>query len=424
MGITRVLVANRGEIARRVFATCRRLGIGTVAVYTDPDAAAPHVAEADARVRLHKTNDYLNAEAIIAAARAAGADAVHPGYGFLSENAEFAAAVQHAGLTWVGPPVDAVRAMGSKIESKKLMAAAGVPVLEELDPETVTQAQLPVLVKASAGGGGRGMRVVRRIVRSGSRSRGRTARSAVRVRRPDRVLRALPADRAPHRGSGDGGYSRHRVGGRASGNAPSSAATRRSSRRRRRHWSSAHPECATSCSRPPGWPPARSATPAPARWSSSPTESQAGDFYFLEMNTRLQVEHPVTEETTGLDLVDLQLDVADGGRLGAEPPAAQGHSIEARLYAEDPAHGWQPQAGAVHRIDVPSVRTQFSSLDQRTGIRLDSGIVDGSVVSIHYDPMLAKVISYAPTRRQSALVLADALARAHCTACAPTANCW
>jgi propionyl-CoA carboxylase alpha chain len=139
--------------------------------------------------------------------------------------------------------------------------------------------------------------------------------------------------------------------------------------------------------------------------------SQDGEFFFLEMNTRLQVEHPVTEETTGLDLVELQLAVADGGRLDAEPPAAQGHSIEARLYAEDPARGWQPQAGLVHTFDVPGTRAQFSSLGQRTGIRLDSGIVDGSTVSIHYDPMLAKVISYAPTRRQSALVLADALAR-------------
>jgi propionyl-CoA carboxylase alpha chain len=136
-----------------------------------------------------------------------------------------------------------------------------------------------------------------------------------------------------------------------------------------------------------------------------------GDFYFLEMNTRLQVEHPVTEETTGLDLVELQLAVADGERLDAEPPAARGHSIEARLYAEDPARGWQPQAGLVQAIDVPAVRAQFDSLGRQTGIRLDSGIVDGSVVSIHYDPMLAKVISYAPTRRQSALVLADALAR-------------
>jgi propionyl-CoA carboxylase alpha chain len=137
-----------------------------------------------------------------------------------------------------------------------------------------------------------------------------------------------------------------------------------------------------------------------------------GEFYFLEMNTRLQVEHPVTEETTGLDLVELQIAVADGGRLDAEPPAAHGHSIEARLYAEDPARDWQPQAGQVQRIDVPAARTEFSTLGARTGIRLDSGIVDGSVVSIHYDPMLAKVISYAPTRRQAALVLADALARA------------
>jgi len=138
-----------------------------------------------------------------------------------------------------------------------------------------------------------------------------------------------------------------------------------------------------------------------------------GEFYFLEMNTRLQVEHPVTEETTGLDLVELQLAVADGGRLDAEPPAAQGHSIEARLYAEDPARGWQPQAGVVDTFDVPVARSEFSSLGQRIGIRLDSGIVDGFAVSIHYDPMLAKVISYAPNRRQSALVLADALARTH-----------
>jgi acetyl/propionyl-CoA carboxylase alpha subunit len=141
-----------------------------------------------------------------------------------------------------------------------------------------------------------------------------------------------------------------------------------------------------------------------------------GEFYFLEMNTRLQVEHPVTEETTGLDLVELQLAVADGGRLDAEPPAAHGHSIEARLYAEDPARGWQPQAGVVDTFDVPAVRSQFSSLEGRTGIRLDSGIdpnAGGFAVSIHYDPMLAKVISYAPTRRQSALVLADALARTH-----------
>ncbi|MBV8348304.1 MAG: acetyl/propionyl-CoA carboxylase subunit alpha, partial [Mycolicibacterium sp.] len=158
--ISRVLVANRGEIARRVFASCRRLGLGTVAVYTEPDAHAPHVGEADARVKLASTDGYLNITALVDAANAAGADAIHPGYGFLSENPEFADAVQGAGLTWIGPPVAAVAAMGSKIEAKKIMAAAGVPVLEELDPDAVPESALPVLVKASAGGGGRGMRVV------------------------------------------------------------------------------------------------------------------------------------------------------------------------------------------------------------------------------------------------------------------------
>ena len=146
--INRVLVANRGEIARRVFATCRRLGVGTVAVYTDPDAASPHVSEADVRVRLPGVKGYLDIDAVLAAARASDADAVHPGYGFLSENAEFASAVLDAGLTWIGPPPDAVRAMGSKIESKKLMAAAGVPVLDELPADSVSAAQLPVLIKA------------------------------------------------------------------------------------------------------------------------------------------------------------------------------------------------------------------------------------------------------------------------------------
>ncbi len=410
MQITRVLVANRGEIARRVFATCRRLGLGTVAVYTDPEAGSPHVVEADARVRLAKTNDYLNAEAIIVAARAAGADAVHPGYGFLSENAEFAAAVQDAGLTWVGPPVDAVRAMGSKIESKKLMAAAGVPVLDELDPESVTEAQLPVLVKASAGGGGRGMRVVRE-------------------------LSALPGEVAAARREAQSAFgdptvfcerylpTGHHVEVQVLADTHGTvwAVGERECSIQRRHQKIIEEAPSPLVERRPGmraklFDAARLAASAIGYTGAGTVEFLAdddGEFYFLEMNTRLQVEHPVTEETTGLDLVELQLAVADGGHLDAEPPAAQGHSIEARLYAEDPAQGWQPQAGLVHTIDVPAVRAQFCTLGQRTGIRLDSGIVGGSTVSIHYDPMLAKVISYAPTRRQSALVLADALARAH-----------
>lgn len=412
MGITRVLVANRGEIARRVFATCRRLGLGTVAVYTDPDAAAPHVAEADARVRLSKTNDYLNAEAIIAAARAAGADAVHPGYGFLSENAEFAGAVQEAGLTWVGPPVDAVRAMGSKIEAKKLMAAAGVPVLDELDPDTVTEDQLPVLVKASAGGGGRGMRVVREL----SSLPGEVAaaqREAQSAFGDPTVFceRYLPT----------GHHVEVQVIADTHGTVW--AVGERECSIQRRHQKIIEEAPSPLVERTPGmraklFDAARLAADAIGYTGAGTVEfladpnSQEGEFYFLEMNTRLQVEHPVTEETTGLDLVELQLAVADGDRLDAEPPGGTGYSIEARLYAEDPAHGWQPQAGLVQTIDVPSVAAEFGSLGRRTGIRLDSGIVAGSTVSIYYDPMLAKVISYAPTRRQAALVLADALARA------------
>ncbi len=408
MGITRVLVANRGEIARRVFATCRRLGVGTVAVYTDPDATAPHVAEADARVRLPNTNDYLNAEAIIAAARAAGADAVHPGYGFLSENADFAAAVQDAGLTWIGPPVDAVRAMGSKIESKKLMAAAGVPVLDELDPDAVTEAQLPVLVKASAGGGGRGMRVVRE-------------------------LSALPGEVAAAQREAQSAFgdptvfcerylpTGHHVEVQVLADAHGTvwAVGERECSIQRRHQKIIEEAPSPLVERTPGmraklFDAARLAAGAIGYTGAGTVEFLAdadGEFYFLEMNTRLQVEHPVTEETTGLDLVELQLAIADGDRLDTEPPTAHGYSIEARVYAEDPAQGWQPQAGRVYCIDVPAIRAQFCTLGQRTGIRLDSGIVAGSTVSIHYDPMLAKLISYAPTRRQSALVLADALAR-------------
>jgi propionyl-CoA carboxylase alpha chain len=409
MGITRVLVANRGEIARRVFSTCRRLGLGTAAVYTDPDADAPHVAEADARVRLPNTNDYLNAEVIIAAARAAGADAVHPGYGFLSENAEFAAAVQDAGLAWVGPPVDAVRAMGSKIESKKLMAAAGVPVLDELDPDTVTEAQLPVLVKASAGGGGRGMRVVHEL--SALSGEVAAARREAQSAFGDPTVfceRYLPT----------GHHVEVQVLADAHGTVW--AVGERECSIQRRHQKIIEEAPSPLVERTPGmraklFDAARLAAGAIGYTGAGTVEFLAdddGEFYFLEMNTRLQVEHPVTEETTGLDLVELQLMIAEGRRLDAAPPVAQGYSIEARLYAEDPAHGWQPQAGTVHTFAVPAASAEFGSLGHRTGIRLDSGVVDGFTVPIHYDPMLAKVISYGPTRRQSALVLADALARA------------
>ncbi|QZH60755.1 biotin/lipoyl-binding protein [Mycolicibacterium farcinogenes] len=394
--ITRVLVANRGEIARRVFETCRRLGIGTVAVYTDPDAGSPHVVEADARVRLEGNNGYLDSAQIIAAARAAGADAVHPGYGFLSENPDFAAAVIDAGLTWIGPPVNAVQAMGSKIEAKKMMAAAGVPVLTELDPSTVTADQLPVLVKASAGGGGRGMRVVREL--------------------SDLASEVAAAQREAQSAFGDPTVfcERYLAAGHhvevqvlADEHGTVWAVGERECSIQRRHQKVIEEAPSPLVERTPGmreklFDAARLAAEAIGYTGAGTVEFMAddkGDFFFLEMNTRLQVEHPVTEATTGLDLVELQILVADAGRLDAQPPVSRGSAIEARLYAEDPAKGWQPQAGTVHRFDVPGQ------------VRVDTGIEDGSVVSIFYDPMLAKVISYAPTRRQAATVLADALAR-------------
>ena len=395
--ITKVLVANRGEISRRVFATCRRLGIGTVAVYTDPDAGSPHVAEADARVRLEGTRGYLDAAQVIAAARAAGADAIHPGYGFLSENAEFAAEVQDAGLTWIGPPVAAVAAMGSKIEAKKLMAAAGVPVLDELDPDTVTAEDLPVLVKASAGGGGRGMRVVREL-----------AELAGQVEAARREAQSTFGDPTVfcERYLATGHHVEVQV--LADGHGTVWAVGERECSIQRRHQKIIEEAPSPLVARIPGmraklFEAARLSAQAINYTGAGTVEFMAdasGDFFFLEMNTRLQVEHPVTELTTGLDLVELQLQVADGGRLDSDPPPSHGYSIEARVYAEDPAKDWRPQAGTVHRFEISA------------NVRVDSGIIDGSTVSIYYDPMLAKVVSHASTRRQAAGVLADALARA------------
>ncbi|MGK2880256.1 MAG: acetyl/propionyl/methylcrotonyl-CoA carboxylase subunit alpha [Mycobacterium sp.] len=405
--ITRVLVANRGEIARRVFASCRRLGIGTVAVYTDPDADAPHVAEADARIRLDGVTGYLDSNQILAAAAAAGADTIHPGYGFLSENADFAAAVMAAGLTWVGPPVAAVTAMGSKIESKKMMAAAGVPVLDELDPDTVTAEQLPVLVKASAGGGGRGMRVVHNL-----------AALAGEVAAAQREAESAFGDPTVfcERYLPTGHHVEVQV--LADRHGTVWAVGERECSIQRRHQKIIEEAPSPLVERTPGmrdrlFEAAREAASAIDYAGAGTVEFLADDdggFFFLEMNTRLQVEHPVTEATTGLDLVELQFQVADGMRLPTEPPAAQGYSIEARIYAEDPAKDWQPQAGALHHFEV-GAQSMFSG-PVGTGVRLDSGIVGRATVSIHYDPMLAKVTSYAPTRTRAAAVLANALARA------------
>jgi len=419
--IQSVLVANRGEIARRVFATCRRAGIGTVAVYSDADALSPHVTEADTAVRLpgnSPADTYLRGDLVIEAALLAGADAIHPGYGFLSENADFARAVHDAGLTWIGPPAPAIEMMGSKVESKKMMAAAGVPVLAELDPGAVTEADLPVLVKASAGGGGRGMRVVRELADLPEQLEGarREAQSAFgdptvfceRYLETGRHIEVqVMADRhGTVWAVGERECSIQRRHQKVVEEAPSPLVDAVPGMRERLF------EAARLAAKAIDYEGAGTVEfLASGRAERGGDDLDDGNFFFLEMNTRLQVEHPVTECTTGLDLVDLQLQVASGQALDAESPAVSGHSIEVRLYAEDPAQNWQPQSGPVHRLDLPGNAVEFDVL-RSPGIRLDSGVVDGSTVGVHYDPMLAKVISFAPTRTQAATRLAAALSRA------------
>ncbi|XVX20507.1 biotin carboxylase N-terminal domain-containing protein [Actinomycetota bacterium] len=413
--ITSVLVANRGEIARRVFATCRARGLATVAVYSDADAASPHVAEADSAVHLPgvtPAETYLRGDLIIEAARRAGADAVHPGYGFLSENAEFARAVQEAGLVWIGPGPDAIEVMGSKVESKQRMKDAGVPVLERLDPAAITEAELPVLVKASAGGGGRGMRVVRTLaeVAEAVESASREAASAFGdptvfceryLESGHHVEVQVMADaHGTVWALGERECSLQRRHQKVIEEAPSPLVERIGGDLRERLLTAARDAAAAVDYRGAG--------------TVEFLADASGDFYFLEMNTRLQVEHPVTECVTGRDLVGLQLDVAAGEALEGGEPTMSGHSIEARLYAEDPAADWQPQSGTLHLVEIPGVAAEFA-IPPMHGIRLDSGVEDGSEVGTHYDPMLAKVISRAPTREQAARELASALrhARVH-----------
>ncbi|MFW0788836.1 biotin carboxylase N-terminal domain-containing protein [Gordonia sp. CPCC 205333] len=401
--ITSVLVANRGEIACRVFRTCKDMGIATVAVYSDPDADAPHVRAADAAVPLPGSSSaqtYLRGDLVIAAALSAGADAIHPGYGFLSENAEFAQAVINAGLTWIGPPPAAITAMGSKINAKELMSAAGVPVLGDIDPDSVTPDDLPLLIKASAGGGGRGMRIVRDVSELADQVSGakREAESAFGdptifcepyVERGHHIEVQVMADQhGAIWAVGERECSIQRRHQKVVEEAPSPLVESLGGNLRERLFDAA-----------------RKAVAAIGYTGAGTVEFLAdgqGRFYFLETNTRLQVEHPVTEETTGLDLVEWQLRVAMGEHLDSETPVTTGHSIEVRLYAEDPSADWQPQSGTVHRF----------AIDTRPGIRVDSGITDGSEITTFYDPMLAKVIGTAPTRTRAARLLAAALADA------------
>ncbi|MFI8189682.1 acetyl/propionyl/methylcrotonyl-CoA carboxylase subunit alpha [Streptomyces sp. NPDC085946] len=387
--ITSVLVANRGEIACRVVRTCRRLGIRTVAVHSDPDAHALHARAADTAVRLPgaaPAETYLRGEAVVKAALAAGADAVHPGYGFLSENPAFARAVLDAGLVWIGPPPEAIEAMASKTRAKELM---GVAPLRE-----VTEADLPVLVKAAAGGGGRGMRVVRRLDEL------------------EAALEGARAEAASAFGDGEVFVEPYVEGGRhvevqvlADTHGTVWALGTRDCSLQRRHQKvieeAPAPGLSARLTRELHGLAVRAARAVSYTGAGTVEFLVAGEkAHFLEMNTRLQVEHPVTEEVFGLDLVAEQIRIAEGHALPADPPPARGHAVEARLYAEDPARDWAPQTGRLHRLAVPD------------GIRLDTGFADGDDITVHYDPLLAKAVAHAPTRAEAVRTLATALERA------------
>lgn len=414
--IKKLLVANRGEIARRVFRTCRDLGIATVAVYSDADADAWHVDDADEAVRLPGSSPaetYLDGDRIIAAAHLTGADAVHPGYGFLSENAGFARACAKAGLTFVGPPPDAIDAMGSKLTAKAMMSDAGVPVLPGGDATDLADEELrklgadigyPLLVKASAGGGGRGMRVVASAdeLDGAVASASREAKSAFAdgtvflekyVQRPRHVEIQVMADM---HGTVVSLFERECSVQRRHQKVIEEAPSPVVGEELRARMGAA----AVAAARAVGY--------VGAGTVEFVLDANGGDedgtFAFLEMNTRLQVEHPVTELITGLDLVRLQLLVAMGRPLPAEvsDPQITGHAVEARLYAEDPTADYLPQTGTLRTMQIPNY----------IGVRVDSGVRDGSVVSHHYDAMLAKVIAWAPTRAEALGTLSAALADA------------
>ncbi|GAA3055277.1 biotin carboxylase N-terminal domain-containing protein [Pseudonocardia yunnanensis] len=407
--ISKLLVANRGEIAARVMRTAHAVGIATVAVYSDPDADAPFVRLADEAVRLPgatPAETYLRGDLVVAAATATGADAVHPGYGFLSENADFARACAEAGLIFVGPSPDAIASMGSKIEAKALMEKAGVPVLpgatvtEHTDLAAVAaDIGFPVLVKAAFGGGGRGMRVV-----------GDSAELAAAVEGARREAESAFGDGTVflERFVVDPRHIEVQILGDTHGEVVHLFERECSIQRRYQKIVEESPSPVVDDALRAELGAAAVAAGKAIGYTGAGTVEfvldRDGRFFFLEVNTRLQVEHPVTELVTGLDLVELQLRVAEGEPLPPEVTGAviTGHAIEVRLYAEDVPAGFLPATGTLHHFHVPAL----------PGVRVDSGVVDGSVVGTHYDPMLAKVIAHGRTRTDAARTLARALQRA------------
>lgn len=406
----KILVANRGEIACRVMRTAKRMGIATVAVYSDADARAPHVMMADESVRLGPApaaQSYLVPELILAAAKATGADCIHPGYGFLSERESFARACADAGITFVGPPPNAIAAMGDKIESKKLAQAAGVNVVpgflgEIADTEEAvriaTDIGYPVMMKASAGGGGKGMRLAwsEQDVREGFEA---TKREGLASFGDDRVFIEKFIESPRH--------IEIQVLGDSHGNIVYLGERECSIQRRHQKVVEEAPspfvtpamrkamgEQAVALARAVGY---YSAGTVELIVSGADTTGES--FYFLEMNTRLQVEHPVTEEITGLDLVEQMLRVASGEKLAFTQDEVKltGWAIENRVYAEDPYRGFLPSTGRLTRYNPPSPLGEGLGAGQ-SRIRVDDGVVEGGEVSMFYDPMIAKLVTWAPTR--------------------------
>ena len=411
--ISRLLVANRGEIALRIVRACRELGVESVAVCSTADAEAPHARAADRALTIgppHPRDSYLNIGAIIDAARESGAGAVHPGYGFLSESPEMAAACADAGLVWVGPPADVIARLGSKIEARRLMQDAGVPIVPGETPADQTDAGLaaaagrvgyPMLLKASAGGGGRGMRTVRtpdRLVEAIDEARRESAsafgdgtlyveRLLVRPRHIEVQIMADDAGRVVHLHERDCSVQRRHQKGVEESPAPDLAAAVRARLT----------DAAVAAARAAGY---RNAGTVEFLVDGAGDDATVA---FLEMNTRLQVEHPVTEAVTGRDLVHAQLAVAGGAGLpwSQDGITVRGHAVECRVYAERPAEGFLPDAGTLLRYREPA----------GPGIRVDAGVVEGSVVSPAYDALLAKLVVHGETRARALARARAALAR-------------
>jgi acetyl/propionyl-CoA carboxylase alpha subunit len=410
--IHKLLIANRGEIARRIARTAREMGIPTVAVFSDVDADAPFVRDCDEAVRLggaSPAESYLRADAVIDAAHLAGADAIHPGYGFLAENAAFAQACADAGIVFVGPSPDAIERMGSKLGAKRLLADAGVPVLPDVDAtglegdelaEAAAGVGFPLLIKPSAGGGGKGMKVV-----------DDPAELAGAVASARRLAGEAFGDETLllERYVRNGRHVEIQILGDHHGTVTHLGERECSVQRRHQKILEESPSVAVDDELRARMGAAAVAAGEAIGYVSAGTVEfllgPDGSFFFLEVNTRLQVEHPVTEAVMGLDLVRLQLEIATGASIpdAARAPVARGHAIEVRLYAEDPAADFLPQTGVLSRLAFPD----------SAGVRVDAGVESGSEISIHYDPMIAKVIAHAPTREEAARVLARALRETH-----------